>query len=114
MVLRVLLNNFVGFPLQVTPLTVPWSASGPECDRVGRVLVGLHRGVGKGAGGLGQRSGPFPWCSPWGNHFMPLVLLYRTILPACFLHKVQGESCESEVLIFTYNRNTGRLTGRQG
>lgn len=67
MVLRVLLNNFVGFPLQVTPLTVPWSASGPECDRAGRVLVGLHRGVGREGRRPGAEVGAISLVFPLGK-----------------------------------------------
>lgn len=48
MILRVLLNNFVGFPLQFTLIIALWSASQPMHDRAGQVLVGLMAEHGDG------------------------------------------------------------------
>lgn len=61
MFLRVLPNNFVGFPLQFTLIIALWSARRPARDRAGQVLVGLvAEAGGQGGGDLDRRAGLVP------------------------------------------------------
>lgn len=62
MILHVLFNNFVGFPLQSTLIAVLWSASWPVHDRAGQVRLMAEAG-GWGGGDLNQRAGLFPGCN---------------------------------------------------